>query len=80
MFLKFDHHLFLWKLSYSKIYISAELSINMLNKESKISTFVDDMAKDSSIKQIVYIRAHKVGDRNIIIKVQMHYFFYKSIH
>lgn len=72
MFLMFDHHSFLYKLGYSKIYISAELSINMLSKESKVSIFVGDMAKDSSIKQIVHIRAHKVGDRNIIIKVQIH--------
>lgn len=51
----------------------------MLNKESKVTIFVGDMAKDSSMKHVVHIRAHKVGDRNIIIKVQMHYFFYTYI-
>lgn len=50
----------------------------MLSKESKVTIFVGDMAKDSSMKHIVHIRAHKVGDRNIIIKVQMHYFFYTA--
>lgn len=51
------------------IYISAELSINMLSKESKISILVGDMVGGASAKHIVHIRAHKVGDRNIIIKV-----------
>lgn len=74
MFLKFDHF-FYKKISYSKIYISAELSVNMLSKESKVTIFVGDMTKDSSIKHVVHIRAHKVGDRNIIIKVQIHFFF-----
>ncbi|XP_011691077.1 PREDICTED: trafficking protein particle complex subunit 11-like [Wasmannia auropunctata] len=47
---------------------STELSINMLSKESKISITVGDMTKGTSTKHIVHIRAHKVGDRNIIIK------------
>ncbi|XP_020292596.1 trafficking protein particle complex subunit 11 [Pseudomyrmex gracilis] len=47
---------------------STELSINMLNKESKVSILVGDMSKGSSAKHTVYIRAHKIGDRNIVIK------------
>ncbi|XP_018405542.1 PREDICTED: trafficking protein particle complex subunit 11 isoform X1 [Cyphomyrmex costatus] len=47
---------------------STELSINMLSKESKLSIIVGDMMKGTLAKHIVYIRAHKIGDRNIIIK------------
>lgn len=65
------------QLIYSKMYILAELSVNMLNKESKVSILVGDMEKDSSAKHIVYIRAHKIGDRNITIKVYILYVFYK---
>lgn len=54
----------------------------MLNKESKVTISVGDMAKDSSVKHIVHIRAHKIGDRNIIIKVQIIFLiiFYKLTH
>jgi len=41
----------------------------MLSKESKVSIVVGDMIKGSSSKYIVHIRAHKIGDRNMIIKV-----------
>lgn len=46
----------------------------MLSKESKVSIVVGDMEKNSSTKYTVYIRAHKIGDRNILIKV-FHFFF-----
>lgn len=72
--------IFVYKLNHFKIYISAELSINMLNKESKVSISVGDMTKDSLIKHIVYIRAHKVGDRNIIIKVRIYFFISQYIN
>lgn len=51
----------------------------MLNKESKVSIPVGDIEKGSSAKHIVYIRAHKIGDRNITIRVYALYFLYKSI-
>lgn len=44
----------------------------MLNKESKVSILVSDMSKGSSAKHTVYIRAHKIGDRNIVIKVRIY--------
>lgn len=47
---------------------STELSINMLGKESKVSILVGDMEKSSQAKHTVYIRAHKIGDRNVLIK------------
>ncbi|XP_070524190.1 trafficking protein particle complex subunit 11 isoform X2 [Cardiocondyla obscurior] len=47
---------------------STELSINMVNKESKVSILAGNMEKGASAKHFVYIRAHKVGDRNILIK------------
>jgi len=47
----------------------------MLSKESKVSILIGDMEKSSLVKHIVYIRAHKIGDRNILIKVFMHLFF-----
>lgn len=65
-------HLFFWETKLfhnSKMCISAELSLNMLNKLSKISVPVNNMNKDLSAEHVVYIRAHKVGDRNIVIKV-----------
>lgn len=62
------------------MYISAELSINMLTKESKVSILVGDMVRGASAKHIVLIRAHKVGDRNIIIKVFINNYLYKLIY
>ncbi|XP_076626915.1 trafficking protein particle complex subunit 11 gry isoform X2 [Colletes latitarsis] len=49
---------------------STELSLTMLNKQSLISIPIDHLAKDCSIDQTIYLRAHKVGDRNIHIKVE----------
>ncbi|KAH0955604.1 hypothetical protein HN011_000445 [Eciton burchellii] len=47
---------------------STELSIDMLSKESKVSILIGDMEKNSLVKRTIYIRAHKIGDRNILIK------------
>lgn len=52
----------------------------MLNKESKVSIHVGDMIREASIKRTVYIRAHKVGDRNIIIKVLVNNYLHKLIY
>lgn len=52
----------------------------MLNKESKVSILVGDLVKGASAKHIVYIRAHKVGDRNIIIKVLVNNYLHKSMY
>ncbi|XP_014475297.1 PREDICTED: trafficking protein particle complex subunit 11 [Dinoponera quadriceps] len=49
---------------------STELSLDMLNKQSKASIPVNNLNKGSSVKHTVYIRAHKVGDRNIVVKAE----------
>ncbi|XP_015435876.1 PREDICTED: trafficking protein particle complex subunit 11 [Dufourea novaeangliae] len=49
---------------------STELSLTMVNKQSVISIPIDNLEKSSSSNQTVYLRAHKVGDRNIHIKVE----------
>jgi len=51
----------------------------MLSKESKVSIVVGDMVKGTSAKHIVHVRAHKVGDRNIVIKVFIYNYFNKLI-
>lgn len=52
----------------------------MLSKESKVSIIVGDMVKGTSAKHTVHIRAHKVGDRNIIIKVFINNYLYKLMY
>lgn len=52
----------------------------MLSKESKVSIVVGDMEKGTSAKHIVHIRAHKIGDRNIVIKVFVHNYLNKLIN
>lgn len=49
---------------------STELSLTMHNKQSVVSVPIDNMEKNSSIHHVVYMRAHKIGDRNIAIKVE----------
>lgn len=49
--------------------ISADLSINMIEKQPSILVELNDVAKGKSVNKTVFIRAHKVGDRNISIKV-----------
>lgn len=43
----------------------------MNNKQSVISIPIDNLEKDCVTNQIVYLRAHKVGDRDIHIKVHI---------
>lgn len=47
----------------------------MVNKQSQVLISVNQMEKESCTKHSVYIRAHKIGDRNIIIKVCIHNLF-----
>lgn len=49
---------------------STELSLTMSNKQSVISISINGLDKDYSTEHTVYLRAHKVGDRNIHIKVE----------
>ncbi|XP_043524770.1 trafficking protein particle complex subunit 11 isoform X1 [Frieseomelitta varia] len=49
---------------------STELSLTMNNKQSVISIPIDNLEKDCVTHQTVYLRAHKVGDRDIHIKVE----------
>lgn len=49
----------------------------MLTKQSKVSIPVSNMEKGSSTKQTIYIRAHKIGDKYVTIKVCAHYLFSK---
>ncbi|XP_054008075.1 trafficking protein particle complex subunit 11 isoform X1 [Hylaeus anthracinus] len=49
---------------------STELSLTMLNKQSLISIPIDNLEKNCITNKTVYLRAHKVGDRNIHIKVE----------
>ncbi|XP_076289261.1 trafficking protein particle complex subunit 11 gry isoform X2 [Lasioglossum baleicum] len=49
---------------------STELSLTMLNKQSVISIPIEDLEKNCSSNHTVYLRAHKVGDRNIHIKLE----------
>ncbi|OAD60815.1 Trafficking protein particle complex subunit 11, partial [Eufriesea mexicana] len=49
---------------------STELSLTMNNKQSVISIPMDNLEKDCVTHQTVYLRAHKVGDRDIHIKVE----------
>ncbi|XP_078045285.1 trafficking protein particle complex subunit 11 gry isoform X2 [Augochlora pura] len=48
---------------------STELSLTMLNKQSLITIPIGDLEKNCSSNETVYLRAHKVGDRNVHIKV-----------
>ncbi|KAG7196538.1 hypothetical protein KM043_018560 [Ampulex compressa] len=49
---------------------STELSLTMLNKQSAVSIAIGQLEKNSCTSQIIYIRAHKVGDRSISIKLE----------
>ncbi|XP_068969892.1 trafficking protein particle complex subunit 11 isoform X1 [Bombus flavifrons] len=49
---------------------STELSLTMNNKQSVISIPIDNLEKDCVTHHTVYLRAHKVGDRDIHIKVE----------
>ncbi|XP_076754890.1 trafficking protein particle complex subunit 11 gry isoform X1 [Xylocopa sonorina] len=49
---------------------STELSLTMNNKQSAISILIDHLKKDCTTYQTVYLRAHKIGDRNIHIKAK----------
>ena len=46
----------------------------MNNKQSVISIPIDNLEKDCVTRQTVYLRAHKVGDRDIHIKVYIVFF------
>ncbi|XP_017788618.1 PREDICTED: trafficking protein particle complex subunit 11 [Habropoda laboriosa] len=48
---------------------STELSLTMNTKQSVISIPIDNLDQNSTIQQTMYLRAHKVGDRNIHMKV-----------
>ncbi|XP_076654121.1 trafficking protein particle complex subunit 11 gry isoform X2 [Halictus rubicundus] len=49
---------------------STELSLTMLNKQSVITIPIEDLEKNCSSNHTVYLRAHKIGDRNIHIKIE----------
>ncbi|XP_076160826.1 trafficking protein particle complex subunit 11 gry isoform X2 [Ptiloglossa arizonensis] len=49
---------------------STELSLTMLNKPSLISVPIDNLKKNCSTDETIYLRAHKVGDRYVHIKVE----------
>ena len=49
---------------------STELSSTMASKQSVISISFDNLEKDCSTDHTVYLRAHKIGDRNIHIKAE----------
>ncbi|CAK9810108.1 Trafficking protein particle complex subunit 11 [Anthophora plagiata] len=49
---------------------STELSLTMNNKQSVISIPIDNLERNCIIHQTIYLRAHKVGDRNIHMKIE----------
>lgn len=49
---------------------STELSLTMNNKQSVISISINNLGNNCVTRQTVYLRAHKVGDRDIHIKVE----------
>ncbi|XP_031844601.1 trafficking protein particle complex subunit 11 gry isoform X2 [Nomia melanderi] len=49
---------------------STELSLTMQNKQPLISIPIENLDKNSTSNHTVYLRAHKIGDRNIHIKVE----------
>ncbi|XP_024945200.1 trafficking protein particle complex subunit 11 [Cephus cinctus] len=48
---------------------STELSLTMTSKQTPVAVEFTSIDKDHSVQQIVYVKAHKVGDRNLVIKV-----------
>lgn len=49
--------------------LAAELSLNTREKQSKVIVEMEDVKKNETSQQMVYIRAHKIGDRTIVVKV-----------
>ncbi|XP_066598539.1 trafficking protein particle complex subunit 11-like [Prorops nasuta] len=49
---------------------STELSITMQNKQSSLSVSLNNLQQNTCTEQIVYLRAHKIGDRKIVFKVE----------
>ncbi|XP_043685900.1 trafficking protein particle complex subunit 11 isoform X1 [Vespula pensylvanica] len=52
---------------------STDLSMTMLTKQSQVLIEIEKTGKNCIIEKTVYMRAHKVGNRNIIIKVEYCY-------
>ncbi|KAK2581512.1 hypothetical protein KPH14_005173 [Odynerus spinipes] len=52
---------------------STELSLTMSTKQSHVSIKIERTEKNCIIEKTVYMRAHKVGNRNIVIKVEYVY-------
>ncbi|XP_011496669.1 PREDICTED: trafficking protein particle complex subunit 11 [Ceratosolen solmsi marchali] len=47
-----------------------ELSLNMKEKQSSVIFEIDTIEPTSSVEQVVFVRAHNVGDRNFLIKAE----------
>lgn len=52
---------------------STELSLTMLTKQSQVSIEIERKEKNCMIEETIYMRAHKVGNRNVVIKVEYLY-------